>query len=212
MRAPPHRALAGLAATAAILSGARGVMAADTAGSPEQRRVEPAPHFADRPLDAEVRAGAGTAVGILGATFDYSLAEQLALGLGAGMNPWGFVWGFHGRFRIFESEGTHHIDALTLEVSFSRSRYGTVDPFGSLPDSPELSPVWVSWIQGDLGWERRLGSGFTIRPSFGLATQASSPDWQCRAGGSVVPCGNRTFPRSTVPVVTVAFGYAFGGS
>lgn len=186
--------------------------ASDSAVTRPEPRFEPTPRFSDRPFDAELRTGFGTAVGLFGAAFEYTLTEQFTIGVGAGVNPWGFIWDAHTRFRVFETERFNQADALSLEVSFSRGPYGSLDPFGGLHDRPEIDPVGVSWIQGELGWERRFRSGWSLRPSFGLATQLNSPDWQCRAGGTVVPCGNRTFPRSTLPVVTLAVGYAFGGS
>lgn len=184
----------------------------ELAGTRAEPRFEPAPRFSDKPFDAELRAGFGTAVGLFGAAFEYTLAEQLTIGVGTGVNPWGLIWGAHARFRVFETERLHHADAVALEISFSRGTYGSLDPFGALHDLPRITPIGVSWGQVELGWERRFASGWSLRPSFGLATQLNSPDWECSAGGAVVPCGNRTFPRSTVPVVTLAVGYAFGGS
>jgi hypothetical protein len=190
---------------------------------------EPAPdsvpdHFADQRFHLETRLGLSTTVGLLGEVAEYNAADWLAVGGGLGINLDGPIWGVHARLRpiTFASRSGRALHAITLEGAFSRGQYGS-DPFGGLfsamcegnPDDPESScfertqrPEWISWAQGELGWEARFASHFTVRTSVGFATALNHPTWSCEHRGAPVACDGTAPPR-TLFVESLALGYAF---
>jgi hypothetical protein len=200
-------------------------------GSAETPTVPPPKrdwHFNDAPFDVELRTGFATSVGVLGLVGEYAPIEEITLGAGAGVNPWGGVWGVHARVRGFgiDTRRENRRSAFTLEMAFSRGLYSRVDPFGDVfsamcegsPDDPSggcyrphVVPAAVSWGQIELGWEVRSRSGFTFRASLGVATALNFPDWGCSVEGKPATCDRAPLPASTIFAQTLAFGYAFGG-
>ncbi len=190
------------------------------AASPEPNE----PRFSDRPISLEARSGVSTSVGLLGVVAELTPIDRLSFGGGIGNNGLGPIWGLHLRARpvLFGADRHGNIAALTLEGAYSRGRYEGFDLTGVMaslcegesPDpndgcySVQVIARTVSWGQLELGGELRFWSGVSLRASLGIATALGSPDWQCLHDGQTNSCGSKA-PASTLPVATLAVGYAF---
>ena len=180
--------------------------------------------FGARPIALELRTGLSTSVGLLGLVGELTPLDRVTIGGGIGNNGLGRIWGAHLRARplLFRPDRHGNVGAITIESAYSRSRYQGLnlgdfassicegdpsDPHGNCY-SPNVVPQMVSWLQVELGAELRFRSGVSLRGSFGVATSLRAPHWQCTSHGQPAPCAEWQ-PAQSLPVVTLAVGYAF---
>ena len=186
------------------------------------RASGPPTRFDDQHFGVEARAGIGTSVGLIGIVGEYTPIDWLTVGVGIGDNPWGIVGDAHARFRLYEpTPKAGKRRALTLELAYSRGRYGALpwfDVFASMCEgspndvggncySPRVGPEVVNWAQVELGWEIRYRSGISLRPSIGIARLLGEPDWKCSIESGPAPCVAGKLPAPTTLVLSLAVGF-----
>ena len=157
----------------------------DEAVWPEDSIKRPAPGTAwrERPVAIEGHIGAGTPVGQLGVTADYSFLPEIAVGGGVGfgsgletptlhtaaivrLRP---LYGIRNAFvaNVAYSTGGHK----ELELDLGMGHGG--------PQETYYGAERAHWFQFDLGWERRAKSGFILRISSGFARMLNPGDLEC---------------------------------
>jgi hypothetical protein len=172
-------------------------------------KAEGRTHFDDRPVQAEVRLGFGTSVGLVGLAAEYSLLDPLALGMGIGTNAYGWQWEAHARLRAFVfRRNSGRLHAMTLEGAFSRGKFRSVSLVPCVhtcQDEARIAPAPVSWAQAELGWEMRAPTGFALRLASGFAWPIAEPAWRCEPQTA----GCDGMPDAVIAVLSVALGYSF---
>jgi hypothetical protein len=163
-----------------------------------QTRVAPSssiPRFSDRPFQIQGRYGIDTLVGLVGLTGCYDLHENLGFGAGVGTNMAGrqlavFV---RGRPVTWVAKGfgwkVPSLSAIGIEAGLSSGP--ARDPplgLGEPSVGPSGDRTWreVDWLQGELQYERRFSSGFTMVLGVGVAAPVRHTGFRC--GGEADWC------------------------
>jgi hypothetical protein len=170
--------------------------------------------FAARPYLLEARGGFFGIVGLVGITVGADLAGRLLLGGGFGVSAGGFQMAAYmrGRPLVFKGRSTMRLHALGIEVGYSTGGYTAYNVVGSLMGDGAERVVhwdWVHWVQPQITYETRTWKGFSLLVGGGLAIPVARSGYHCRVDTAWNPCGRAL---STLPSVTVALGYAWGGS
>jgi len=177
--------------------------------------TRPASAFEQRRLAFEGHLGFGTPVGELGFVTEYSPWPLFGIGAGVGYGSGSAV-----SLPNFQSRAANHLhlgavtrfrplrddnDALALGAAYSVGGYKRLNlsyADGYDDEKPQMA-TWAHWVQFDVGWEHRAGSGFLLRVTVGLALMLNPGDMGCLA------ICNQPVPSSeNIPTIDVALGYA----
>jgi len=178
------------------------------AGAEEAAR----PRFDDHPFVIQLRTGAASATGLMGAVVEYDLHDRLAVDAGLGTNALGLSTALGLRVRPFvgATANRRQLHALVIETSLSRSAYaGNLDVlcYDGYDGCNRLQ--YVLWLQAEIGWEARFGQ-WVVQTSLGAASLLGDPQFRCRASSSgSADCAPRSASVRVLFSQTIGFGYAF---
>lgn len=175
----------------------------------------PGTAWIEHPWEFEAHLGAGTPVGGIGVTADYSVVPALALGAGIGIGS-----GLDGEtphaaaiMRVRPFYGVRNAFVTNLSYSVGGYKELSLDLGMGHSSTDRVAGADVAhWAQVDFGWERHAASGFLFRVTGGFATMLNPGDLQCtevdRFEGTSTSCSAY---RSdvTIPTFDLALGYAF---
>jgi hypothetical protein len=191
-------------------------LAKESEGPTDVEPFRPVPEiyskFTYRPIAIQLRLGLDTLVGLFGLTASYDIENHFAIGAGFGTNEAGlqlaafararpFVWFYHQSTLI----------ALALEGGYSTGP--GVDPF-PIPNFQDVSPSgtlhWrrISWLQGEVVFELRTHSGFSLTVGIGKAVPVHFQGTSC-TGDSGWCSDNANSKFGVLWTQTTGVGYAF---
>lgn len=174
-------------ALALVIASSSGIARAqsDQVVWPEDTIKRPAAGSAwrERPVAIEGHIGAGTPVGQIGVTADYSFLPEIAVGGGLGFGSGLDTPTLHTAaiVRLRPLYGAHN--AFVSNVAYSTGGYKELEldlgmGHGGPPET-YYGAERAHWFQFDLGWERRAKSGFVLRISSGFARMLNPGDLEC---------------------------------
>jgi hypothetical protein len=191
-------------------------VAEESEGPTEVEPFRPVPEsyskFTYRPIAIQLRLGIDTLVGIIGMTASYDIENHLAVGAGFGTNEAGLQLAVFARVRPlvwFRHQST--LIALALEGGYSTGP--GVDPF-PIPNFQDVNPsgtlYWrrISWLQGEVVFELRMHSGFSLTVGIGRAVPIHFQGASC-TGDSGWCSDNANSRFGTLWTQTTGVGYAF---
>ena len=194
---------------------ARSAVAEETKGPTDVEPFRPVPEnysrFTDRPIAIQLRYGLDTLVGLVGLAASYDIEDHLAIGAGFGANFAGLQLAALARVRPF-IWGRSTLLSLAFEGAFS-SGPGRDPPFQldlGYGEGPSGTLHWrrISWLQGEVVFELRTHSGFSLTVGIGKAVPIHFQGTSC-AGDSGWCSVNANSKFGTLWTQTTGVGYAF---
>jgi len=180
-------------------------------GAPGKVRRSVREHsFAARPVMLELRAGISTIVGLLGATASFDPWSRLALGAGIGANTSGVQLAGFARVRplVFKAKRRLRLHAVGIELAYSTGPFqDALPPSGLGEHTPSAAYDRVHWLQPQITYETRSYHGFNLLAGLGVEIPLASRGYHCLDPSS---CDSHHHI-STMPTITVGFGWALGG-
>jgi hypothetical protein len=181
-----------------------------------QERPAAGTAWQEDPVSLELHFGAGSPVGSFGVTAEYSLLPEIGVGASFGA---GSSWGEASWAAVMQKAVFARLrplygarDAFVANVSYSTGGYNKLDDgfldFGPEPD--DYGAEVAHWGHVDIGWEKRLKTGFVFRPSVGVARMLNPGDIDCVPGddGVCEELDNHQHGLS-IYVMDLAFGASF---
>ena len=139
-----------------------------------------------------VQLGLGSLVGYGGVIAGYSVHDRLELGAGLGVAASGgpaVAINAHGRPILWYSQRHGALQAITLDVGYSFSRYQTSNH--GLRANPEGTTYHLDlahWFQYAFGWEMLTAQGYDLRAAFGVALATNESDVYCTNANGKTGC------------------------
>ena len=160
--------------------------------------------------------GLASPVGYGGVLAGYSIHDRVELDAGLGIAGKGvpaFAINAHLRPLLWFSSRRQELQALTLDVGYSFSRYETsrlgVQGRAAFVDYPDASTYHLTlahWFQYAFGWEMLTEHGYDLRGAFGLAIPTNAADAYCTNASGRTPCTSKLNP---LPSLSFAVGHTF---
>jgi hypothetical protein len=156
----------------------------------------------------ELRGGAATVVGLVGATVSFDPWSRLTLGGGLGASPAGVQLGAFARVRplVFMGRRWARLHAIGLELGYSTGPFKDfILPVDGGSAASTYSWDNVQWLQPQLTYETRSYRGFNLLVGAGVAIPVAKHGFHCL---DEMQC--RSSPIGVLPTVTVGVAWAFG--
>jgi len=171
---------------------------------PARRRFDEAPWV----LSAEL--GLGSLVGYGGVLAGYNVHDRFELDAGLGIAASGgpaAAINAHARPFLWYSHRRHELQAITVDVGFSFSRYETSNTgIRANPEGIQYHLDLAHWFQYAFGWEMLTESGYSLRGAFGVALVTNESQVYCTNALGKTPCTQKL---NGLPSLSLSVGHAF---
>ena len=166
--------------------------------------------FDEAPLVLSAELGLGSLVGYGGVLAGYNVHDRFELDAGLGIaasgGPAAAING-HARPFLWYSRRRHELQAITVDVGFSFSRYETSNTGIRVnPEGIRYHVDLAHWFQYAFGWEMLTESGYSLRGAFGVALVTNESQVYCTNALGKTPCTQKL---NGLPSLSFSVGHAF---